>query len=325
MGLFNYDASDLKIAALDIGTNTVLSLITNIEGETLRVLRDDHAIARLGEGVDRTKRISDEAYQRLRATLTAHLRTIRSLEVRHIAAIGTSALRDAENREEILQRIKTETEVSIDILSGDDEALWTYRGALVGMTFPSRSNIAVIDIGGGSTEISFGDGANFNKGQSFNIGAVRITERCFATNPITQETADTAKLLIRSTLQHLKDLGALNELIAVAGTPTTLAAMHQALSVFDAHKVHNYVLRKQAVDQLLDILIKIDTTTILERFQAVNKARADILPAGTLILSEAMEILGVDQIRVSTHGLRYGIALREAERLTGGHITDLAE
>jgi exopolyphosphatase/guanosine-5'-triphosphate,3'-diphosphate pyrophosphatase len=93
--------------------------------------------------------------------------------------------------------------------------------------------------------------------------------------------------------------------------------MHQGLPEFDHRKVHGYRLRKEAVDQLLDTLLQVDTKTLLDHFPAVNKARADILPAGTLILREAMDFLHVDPIRVSTQGLRYGIAIREAERAFG--------
>ena len=102
-------------------------------------------------------------------------------------------------------------------------------------------------------------------------------------------------------------LGRGSLLIAVAGTPTTLAAMHQNLSVFDAKKVHGYVLRRQAIEELMDILFRVSTAELLERFPAVNRSRADILPAGTLILAEVMDHLGAEHITVSTQGLRYGI------------------
>jgi exopolyphosphatase / guanosine-5'-triphosphate,3'-diphosphate pyrophosphatase len=303
----------MRFAVLDIGTNTVLLLIAEAEGQNLRVLRDDHAIARLGEGVDRTGQISEEAYQRFLSILREHEKSIRPLNVKRIIAVGTSALRDATNREEILLRTKEESGIEIEILSGEEEARWSYTGALFGMT--NVENATVIDIGGGSTEISFGDGHEFKNGVSLDIGAVRLTERCFATSPITPEAAEEARAMIRAALNHPAVPSMVRSgsvLVAVAGTPTTLAAMHQGLEQFDATKVQDYVLRREAVDQMLDMLLKTDTATVLEHFPAVNKARADILPAGTLILREAMEYLGAEAIRVSAHGLRYGIALREA-------------
>ncbi|MFI5202697.1 MAG: Ppx/GppA family phosphatase, partial [Candidatus Kapaibacterium sp.] len=285
------------------------------ENQTMRVLRDDHAIARLGEGVDRTKTISEDAYQRFLSILRKHKESIQSLSVERIIAVGTSALRDAKNRDDIIKRTNEETGIEIEILTGEEEARWSYKGALFGMN--DVENATVIDIGGGSTEISFGDGGEYVHGVSLDIGAVRITERCFKTSPITSEAAEEARGIIRTALNHppapaLKRRGSVGTLVAVAGTPTTLAAMHQGLEKFDAAKVQNYLLRRETIDQMLDMLLKTDTATVLAHFPAVNKARADILPAGTLILREAMEFLDAAEIRASAHGLRYGIALREA-------------
>jgi exopolyphosphatase / guanosine-5'-triphosphate,3'-diphosphate pyrophosphatase len=309
----------MRIAALDIGTNTALLLIAEADGQSFRVLRDDHAIARLGEGVDRDRVIIEAAYLRLRDILKRHAATIESLNVDTIAAVGTSVFRDAKNSDEIVQRTKSDTGIEIEILSGEDEARWGCIGAIFGMT--DVQNAAVIDIGGGSTEISIVKEGDFAGGESIDIGAVRLTERCFKTNPIMPEAADDARRIIRESLNRstesskiLKSIKNISSLIAVAGTPTTLAAMHLGLDVFDALKVQNYVLQKDDIDQLLSMLLKTDTATLLHNFPAINKARADILPAGTLILYEAMEYLGVDSIRVSTRGLRYGIALREIKR-----------
>src|ERR1035437_3510954 len=173
----------MRTAVLDIGTNTVLLLIAEVEGQNLRVLKDDHAIARLGEGVDRTGRISEEAYQRFLSILREHEKSIQSMNVQRIIAVGTSALRDAKNRDEILRRTKEETGIEIEILTGEDEARWSYVGGLFGMN--DVENATVIDIGGGSTEISFGDGHEFTHGVSLDIGALRLTERCFKTSPVT--------------------------------------------------------------------------------------------------------------------------------------------
>ncbi len=322
MGVF--DLPNMRVAALDIGTNTVLLLIADVNGGAFRVLHDNHAIARLGEGVDRTHRISDAAYARFISILREHQRTIVEFHCDRIIACATSAMRDAENRDEIIERTKRDTGIKIEILSGDDEARLTYRGAVVGMTPPQPSPsqgegaMTVVDIGGGSTEISVGTGDMFESGVSLDIGAVRITERFFTMNPISQEARESAKNFIREALDHPPtpsfSLRSGSMLIAVAGTPTTLAAMHQNLQAFDAKKVHGYILHRQAIGEMLEILFSVSAAELLERFPAVNKARADILPAGTLILAEVMDHLGAEQITVSTQGLRYGIALEPGLR-----------
>jgi exopolyphosphatase/guanosine-5'-triphosphate,3'-diphosphate pyrophosphatase len=314
----------MRIAVLDIGTNTALLLIADVEGKSFRVLRDDHAIARLGEAVDRDRVIREAAYLRLVDVLRRHAATIESLKVDSVAAVGTSVFRDAKNREEIVRRAKADAGISIEILSGDDEAHWGCLGAIFGMN--DVKNAAVIDIGGGSTEISCVSSGKFAGGESIDIGAVRLTERCFNTGSIMGENVEYARRIILECFSRIENSFAIFEykrksgpLIAVAGTPTTLATMHLGLEHFDAAKVQDHLLSKEAIDKILDLLLKTDTATLLRNFPAVNKARADILPAGTLILSEAMEYLKVDSIRVSTRGLRYGIALREILRLTGEH------
>jgi exopolyphosphatase/guanosine-5'-triphosphate,3'-diphosphate pyrophosphatase len=308
----------MRIAALDIGTNTVLLLIADVEGRKFHVLRDDHAIARLGEGVDRTHRISEAAYERFLPILREHQKTIASFQCDSIIAAATSAMRNAENRDEIIERTKRDTGIEIEILSGEEEARLTYRGALVGLTTPQPPPsigrgvcFAVVDIGGGSTEISVGKGGGFERGASIDIGALRLTERYFTSSPIAADAKENARKFVRESLRNLSiDIQPSTQLIAVAGTPTTLAAMHQGLKAFDAASVHGYILHRQAIERLLDILFSVSTATLLERFPAVNKARADILPAGTLILAEVMDHLGAEQITVSTQGLRYGIAMR---------------
>lgn len=302
----------MRVAALDIGTNTVLLLIVDVEGNVLRVVRDDHAIARLGEGVDKTHRISDAAYNRFIEILRTHQKTIAELHCHRIAAVATSAMRDAENREEIISRTKEDTGIEIALLSGEDEARWTYRGAVHGM-IPRVEETTVIDIGGGSTEISFGRGEEFISGMSIDIGAVRLTERYFATGFTEQSVAD-ARQYIKTVLREMAFRRPINSLIAVAGTPTTLAAMHLKLPHFDAHKVQGHVLTLENIEGLMNEMLSIGTEELLSRYPAVNKARADILPAGTLILAEAMDYLGAQSITVSTQGLRYGIALRAAKQ-----------
>jgi exopolyphosphatase/guanosine-5'-triphosphate,3'-diphosphate pyrophosphatase len=319
MGLFGL--SVMRVAALDIGTNTVLLLIADVEGGNLRVVRDDHAIARLGEGVDHTHRISEAAYARFISILREHQKTIAEYKCDKIIAAATSAMRDAENRDEIIRRTKADTGIEVEILNGNEEARLTYSGAVMGMTPPQPSPwqgegaITVVDIGGGSTEISIGNRDVFESGVSLDIGAVRLTERYFTSTPIIQEAKEAARKLIQDELNHppapsLKRRG--SSLIAVAGTPTTLAAMHQNLKAFDAAKVQGYILHRKDIEEMLDMLFSVTTSELLVRYPAVNKARADILSAGTLILAEVMDYLGAEQCTVSTQGLRYGIALQAA-------------
>ena len=173
----------MKIASIDIGTNTILMLIAEIEGNRISgILRDEHAIARMGKGVDENRCINQEAFERVLGFLQTYKKIAFDEGVSKISVCGTSALRDAANREEFLQYIFDRTQMRIRILSGTEEALMTYKGALWG--FPEFGGTrGVLDIGGGSTEIIFGNAGEILEAQSIDIGSVRLTERILRKSP----------------------------------------------------------------------------------------------------------------------------------------------
>jgi exopolyphosphatase/guanosine-5'-triphosphate,3'-diphosphate pyrophosphatase len=298
----------MRVASIDIGTNTVLLLIADVERDDLQMLVDDHATARLGEGVDKTGVISDAAYERLRSKLLQHAITIDHFAPLTVSAIATSAMRDARNRDEILRRAKDDTGIAIEVISGDEEARWTYLGAIQALQLPDVP-IAVVDIGGGSTELALGDRRSFDHGVSAQIGAVRLTERAHEQNL----SVDDAAAMVRDAFGAVA-MPPDSDLIAVAGTPTTLAAIELGLAAFDASRIHGHRLSLTAVNQVLDNIWDMPSEEIVTEYAGVNPGRADILAAGTLILREAMQLAQVRECIVSTRGLRYGIALRAAKR-----------
>lgn len=303
----------MRIATIDIGTNTVLMLIAEVEDGYPTIIRDEHSIARLGEGVDKTRRISDTAYSRFADIMQRYNGLINEYSVDRITAFATSAMRDAENRDEIIKRIKREFDIDVEILNGDDEARWSFQGALFGIT-NKTGEVSTIDIGGGSTEISYGtierNGAVWRSGKSVNVGAVRIKERFLSTG----QDVDGARKYIREQLSEaIVSDNDPHALIAVAGTPTSLAGMKYKLQTFDAAKVDGAVVRKFEIEALVEEMLSVNSEELIKRYPAVSPARADILPAGALILEEALLLLGLDSIRVSTKGVRYGILLRELE------------
>jgi exopolyphosphatase / guanosine-5'-triphosphate,3'-diphosphate pyrophosphatase len=298
----------VRVAVLDIGTNTILLLIAEMRNGKLVTIVDHHAIARLGEGVDRTRRISVAAYQRFIAVLHEHKAAIEENHCDKIVGVATSAMRDAENRDEIIARTHADTGIEIELLSGDDEARWTFRGSIAGMALHGK--VGVVDIGGGSTEIAYGVDDQFQDGASMDIGAVRLTERILGKAPIDSTRLDAAQSFVRTALNGI-DKQPLQHLVAVAGTPTTLAAMEHNLKIFDVNTIHGDVLTRTAVEELLDVQCALTMDELIERYPVVNPARADILPAGTLILREVMDYLEMSEVTISTQGLRYGIALRE--------------
>ncbi len=302
----------MRIAVLDIGTNTVLMLMAESSPDSSPIIfRDEHSIARLGEGVDKTKRITEEAYTRFAEILKRYKELINTNAIDRVTAFATSAMRDAENRQEIISRVKADFGIDIVLLSGEDEAQWSFRGALYGlMKEQLRGTIATIDIGGGSTEISIGNNGVFHSGTSIDIGAVRIKERFFSSN--IPDNAIQARTYIRTQLEPATNsLPIPSSLVAVAGTPTSLAAMKHRLKDFDIAIVDGTVIEIDELATLIEEMFSITTAELVSRYPVISSARADILPAGSLILYEAMLQMGLESVTVSTKGLRYGILLRE--------------
>ncbi|HYM19879.1 MAG TPA: hypothetical protein VEW28_02630 [Candidatus Kapabacteria bacterium] len=302
----------MRLAVIDIGTNTILMLIAEVSsGQLPMILRDEHSIARLGKGVDKTRRISDAAYKRFAEIIRRYNALITECNVSRVIAFATSAMRDAENRDDIIRRTKDELRIDIEILSGDDEARWSFQGALFGIPSSELNGvIATLDIGGGSTEISVGENGIYKRGSSVDIGAVRIKER-FLAHSSGQEIA---RSFIREQLPSIVPISP-RSLIAVAGTPTSLAAMKHRLTHFDTNIVDGTIIHRDELQAMLEEMFSISAEELVRRYPAVSPARADILPAGALILDEAMLLLKLEEARVSTKGVRYGILLREIERM----------
>ena len=297
-----------KIAAIDIGTNTILMLIAEIEGHRItRIIRDEHAIARLGKGVDENRFLVPETFERVLGFVQSY-RQIALLEgVEAIRACGTSALRDAENREEFVKFIFDHTGIKIRILSGVEEALMTYRGALWG--FPESNAVrGVLDIGGGSTELIYGCGSNILENKSLDIGSVRLTERILRKSPPDLEALHTANDYIRNQLKFFPPFADGSILYGVAGTLTTLAALDQNLEFFDGLKIHGYRLPKSHIDTIFERLAKLTLPEILH-YPAILPDRADIILGGILILKEVLSYFSIPEIVVSRQGLRYGMML----------------
>ncbi len=305
----------MKLAVIDIGTNTCLLLIAESErpGE-MKVISDTHSIARLGAGVDSSKLIQPESYERLQKILHSFKNILDESKVDYICATGTSVLRDAANYDEIVEKVKNEFDISIEILSGIDESKWSYQGAVCGLKSDElQGAITALDIGGGSTELSIGKNGKYVSGKSINIGAVRIKERFLST--INEASIKSAREFIRSELQKtFTDPLQAKRLIAVAGTPTALAAMKLQLKTFDAEKVNGLVLTTPDLIRLCEEVLSLSNQELTEKYPAIHPSRADILPAGAIILEEVITFLGLSEIHVSTYGLRYGIMIREFER-----------
>jgi len=301
-----------RVSSLDIGTNTALLLIADLEPKSgkIKPVYHQQTIVRLGKNVDAEKTIDHAAIQRLVDCMVEYRRASDKHGAETIIAVGTSALRDAKNRAEVIAAVKRASGILIECISGKEEAELTFCGAVAGMSdLPEL--FTVIDIGGGSTEISMGSLEKLDESVSMDIGSVRLTERFFSTLPPSPDEFAAAKTHIDQLLAaHLLPFFAGREKVyGVAGTLTTIAQVSQGLKQFDAQKVQNYALQYQEVHALLEKLKVSTLAEIIER--GIPDGRADVITMGTLILHQFMRLLGVGEISVSIQGLRFGLAQRE--------------
>lgn len=291
-------------AGVDIGTNTILMVIgEQCADGSWRIIEDLHEIGRLGEGVDATGRISNEAIERAIVILSAYRERCIHHGVERLRAVATSAMRDAANSDDVRRILCNVIATEIEVIDGGEEARLTFRGTVRG----PQSSIA-IDIGGGSTELVCGASGSVSDAVSLEIGAVRFTERYFSTRPPSEHTLADARSAIAATVAPFANrfLSLNNDVVAAAGTPTALATLDLGLDAFDASKIHGHVLTASVVHQLMLMLVSLDTAS-LRRLPAIHPKRIDILPAGALILDGLMNSLLIDSLIVSTGGVRYGV------------------
>ncbi|MDG0814864.1 Ppx/GppA phosphatase family protein [Bdellovibrio svalbardensis] len=297
----------MKVAALDLGTNTFLCLIAegNETGIT-KVHKDLVEVVRLGQGVDKTGELQDEALDRARKCLTEFKKEIDKHHVDKILAMATSAARDARNGQELFD-IGKELGIPIEVIPGEDEARISYQGATGGVIEPNKTNL-VVDVGGGSTELIVGRGEEILFGESLNIGGVRLTEKFVTQQPVSPREQEQLSQYINEQIQKiLPDLqkNKLDQIIAVAGTPTSIVAIE--VGGFDEKKVDGFFLSKE---RLKFWVHEFSQTSVEEkRTKYQLGGRADIIFAGASILLNVVEALNMDGICVSTKGVRYGVAL----------------
>lgn len=293
-----------RVAALDLGSNTSLLLIADMNArEIARVVHDDSIVTRLGQDVHRARCFHPEALARMRACFETYAREITKAQCAHVIAVATSAARDVSNGDELI-RLGREFGIPIHIISGAREAELTFHGALDDQT--SVTGAAVIDVGGGSTEVIRAvDGQP--RGTSVDVGSVRLSELFIHAHPVAAEELAQVRAYAREQFAKAPlPRGEIRELIAVAGTPTTLAAVDQAIP-FSEERVHGYHLTLEGIERWTERLARMSVAE-RERLPGMQPKRADVIVAGGLILAEGLRALGQERLTVSTRGVRFGVA-----------------
>lgn len=306
----------MRLAGIDIGTLTCRLLIANMEvNRKLTPILSDRKILRLGEGVDRQRRLNTRAIDRVVQAGREWRKRIDEEKVEAFTAVATSAVRDAANREDFLARMVQEAGLEVEIIDGEEEARRTLLGIQSGLS-KGISDILAVDIGGGSTEFILSHHGMKPKSVSMEMGVVRVTERFFHDDPPTEEQVQQARqFVLELTCQALSRLGDLHpvQFIGTAGTITTLSAMAQGLVTYDPERIHNSILPFSTIQDLEhDLFFR--TTAQRKGLPGLEPGREEVIPAGVLLLRSIMECLGFSSCLVSEYGLREGVLVDLAQR-----------
>ena len=290
-------------SVIDLGTNTCLLLIAQLENKKLTSLYEAQETPRIGRGIYDSGQISSESFDKALTIFKNYKHISEEYSVKCIYAFGTSALRDAVNSEEFIGFIESRTGIRIKVISGEQEAEYAFCGAVFDLP---ENNYAVIDIGGGSTELTFRiDEVLISK--SIDIGSVRLTEKFFRIG-YSQDAVRNAKEYISKSVEKLIPASGKRKLVGVAGTITTLSAIKNGMKEFEFSRIHGDVISLEDISEISERLMKMNEAGRLS-IGNFMKGRSDIITAGSLILKMLMERLGAGEIIVSAKGLRYGLML----------------
>ena len=297
----------MRIATIDIGTNTVLLLVAETRGGDLVAIREGATITRLGENVDKTRELKPEAIARTNAALTDFAAVVRDAQVDAVAVVGTSAMRDARGGEKVRSHVKSEFGVDARVLSGDEEAKMTFAGALSGLAIGELESVAVFDIGGGSTEIVRGKNGAISYAHSFDVGSVRLTERHVKSDPPTPAELAAIEKSVQVELASSRGESA-SRVIGIAGTMTTLCAVSLEMHEYDGARVHGHVMTRSAIAGTVAKLAKMPLS-MRKSLPGLEPKRADVIVAGGIIALACLDVLGAREVMISDRGVRWGLAL----------------
>ncbi len=293
------------MAAIDIGTNTILLLVSEIDGKNIKPLLEKERIARLGEGLHPHKILLKEAMERAFEVLKEYLFDCESLRVQKVFAVGTSALREANNANEFLKEVKENLNLSIEIISGEEEAYLSYLAVSKDLNEGSKK-ILVVDVGGGSTELILGVGGEILDWVSLPMGSVRFTEEFLHSDPVHPEELKEMEKRIDHSLKDVSSFQIPEIVVAVGGTATTLVQVEMGLSEFSTQKIHHFKLTREAIERQIS-LYRSKTQKERKTIQGLAPLRADVILAGASILYKIMEKMNSNEVMVSCHGIRYGL------------------
>jgi len=304
------EAAPRRLASIDLGTNTVRLLVVEAaEGQDWRPLYQTQRVTRLGEGQAGAGQLLEGPMRRTLDAVAAFVAEAVDQGARTVRVVGTSAVRNASNRDEFVARVREIAGCEVHVVSGEDEARLALAGVAAGLPALGGSFV-LVDIGGGSTELIRAVAGRPVVAASIPLGVVMLAERFAGSGPVSADLfarmrADADERL-GGTWPSGLGTGAGSGLVGTAGTVTTLAALDLGLSTYDAERVHGHHLRRHAIERIRD---RLSALTLSERARVpgIERGRADLLIPGIAICLAVMGRLGQESLIVSDRGVREGI------------------
>jgi exopolyphosphatase/guanosine-5'-triphosphate,3'-diphosphate pyrophosphatase len=304
----------MKLAAFDVGTNTVLMLVAeSLPDGTFKPLLERSRITRLGKGVDKNGKLDKETSRLTLDTIAEFAEAARAAGAEKIIAAATSALRDAADGADFIQRVKEKARVELKVIPGAEEAELSRLAVKRSLDLSSDLRLLIVDIGGGSTELIRSEPDRDLTTVSLQIGSVRLTERIIQHDPPSKEEIAKLTETIDEQLEKLGWTFRPDALVGIAGTVTTIAAVALKMSDYDSSRVHGYVLAREEVSAIAK---RFGELPLAERkkIPGLVEARADVIFAGSVILERVMQRFNVGHVIVSDQGVRWGLVWRELDR-----------
>jgi exopolyphosphatase/guanosine-5'-triphosphate,3'-diphosphate pyrophosphatase len=301
-----------RVAAIDCGTNSIRLLIAEPDEQGALVDLDRRmTVVRLGEGVDRTGRLSEAALARTFAACEEYAGLIEAAGASEVRFVATSASRDAENRDAFVDGVRQRIGVVPEVVTGAEEARLSFEGATRGLlsTATGAAPYLVVDIGGGSTEFVLGTDAP-EAARSVDMGCVRLTERVLHGDPPTPDEIDQAIVVIDGLIEQAAaevPLERASTLIGLAGSVTTVAALALGLPEYDSSRIHGSVITAAQVHRVTQDLLAMPRSERAE-LRVMHPGRVDVIGGGALVLDRIVQRVGADQVLVSEHDILDGIA-----------------
>ena len=297
----------VKLASIDLGSNSTRLLIAEVNDQGLNVLTRMHIVTKMSEKIEQTGVISTEAFKRVNSALRNFKKLLIENDVDDVFVVGTAALRDAKNSDEIIENIRRKYDFEVEVLSGHEEGITTSIGVLHFMQ--NTENFLIIDIGGRSTEFIY-EFENKIISKSLNLGVVTLSEKYFSNLPIGQELIDEAKLKIETELSQL-DIKDKKNVIGVSGTALSLASIFIDQQNFNEEELHEIKIDIDNIQAINKRILKMTEAEIITKFRGIDPKRASTITSGIFLLEIILSNYSNSAIIISKNDILEGLILKK--------------